>query len=74
MGGGEKAGRGLFEGVSRGFLARPQLTVALAGDVSGTCAREGPQAVPAGLEGDLGDREMGVAAAALARSNRRVSR
>ena len=60
MGGADEAGRHPLELVRSGLLARTELTRALAGDVAER-APERSQALPAGLERDLGDGQVRVA-------------
>ena len=60
MRGADDAGGHAAELVRRGLLARPERARALAGDVA-EGAPERAEALPARLEGDLGDGQVGVA-------------
>jgi hypothetical protein len=60
MGGADETVWHLAQRVRGVFLARPELAWAFAGDVAED-ATECPEAVPAGLEGDLGNGMVGVA-------------
>ena len=65
MGGADEAMRHRVERMRGSFFAGAELARTLAGDVAED-APERAEAVPPGLEGDFGDREVGVAEQRLA--------